>query len=80
MKTIIHFNRLGRSVLGAPEPVTLAGKAGPAAIMGAIDKQARKRLRSSSWEISLVCGVDEVPHSFYVEGGRYGDGTIEYVE
>lgn len=78
MKTRIKFARLGRTLQGAPADIVLDGKASDVDIMDAIDAAARKRLRSSSWAIALVQAGDEAtPHRFYVEGGRFGEGTIE---
>jgi hypothetical protein len=78
LQTRIRFSRLGRSALGAPADIVLAGKASEEELAAAIDGAARKRLRSSYWDISLVrAGADAMPHAFYVEGGRFGEGTIE---
>jgi hypothetical protein len=75
--TRISFQRLGRSALGAPADIVLEGVATPEELVLAINGAARKRLRSSYWDISLVqAGDSATPHAFYVEGGRFGEGTI----
>ena len=76
-QTRIKFARLGRTLHGAPEDIVLEGRANDDDIMDAIHGACKKRLRSSSWAIALVQAGDEAtPHRFYVEGGRFGEGTI----
>jgi hypothetical protein len=75
MKTVIGLGGVGRS--GPPIPdVELPGKAGLMDILWAVEKVAIKRLRSEDWEI----GINEAGTEWNIEFGRYGNGTVEYVE